>query len=304
MDRAQHRRDLRQAGAQLVGGHGPGADELRHEVRPRGEHLGPDPDRRRGQRRGALGLAVDAEQRGVLPRQADHALAAGEAHAVDRVRLAAAERYRRRLGGAELSLQRAQGFVDHSPRKLAGNRPARLASGAMQVPSPAVAAVFEPVQTASTLEETVERLGTAIRLGLLGPGRPAAVGARPRRPARDRALDAAAGADLADRERPPDRAARPRRRDVRVRGAAAGREQPGGPDRRALARGARLPDRGRGRLGRARRRARDAGAPRDAARARRGDARRSATSRSTGGRTCSSTSASPRRRARRGCWRR
>ena len=40
----------------------------------------------------------------------------------------------------------------------------------MQVPSPAVAAVFEPVQTASTLEETVERLGTAIRLGLLGPG--------------------------------------------------------------------------------------------------------------------------------------
>lgn len=37
-------------------------------------------------------------------------------------------------------------------------------------PSPAVAAVFEPVQTATTLEETVERLGTAIRLGLLGPG--------------------------------------------------------------------------------------------------------------------------------------
>ena len=40
----------------------------------------------------------------------------------------------------------------------------------MQVPSPAVAAVFEPVQTATTLEETVERLGTAIRLGLLAPG--------------------------------------------------------------------------------------------------------------------------------------
>jgi GntR family transcriptional regulator, transcriptional repressor for pyruvate dehydrogenase complex len=40
----------------------------------------------------------------------------------------------------------------------------------MPVPSPAVAAVFEPVQTATTLEETVERLGTAIRLGLLGPG--------------------------------------------------------------------------------------------------------------------------------------
>ena len=40
----------------------------------------------------------------------------------------------------------------------------------MQALSPAVAAVFEPVQTATTLEETVERLGTAIRLGLLAPG--------------------------------------------------------------------------------------------------------------------------------------
>jgi DNA-binding FadR family transcriptional regulator len=38
------------------------------------------------------------------------------------------------------------------------------------LPSPAVAAVFEPVQTATTFEETVERLGTAIRLGLLAPG--------------------------------------------------------------------------------------------------------------------------------------
>jgi GntR family transcriptional regulator, transcriptional repressor for pyruvate dehydrogenase complex len=40
----------------------------------------------------------------------------------------------------------------------------------MHAPSPAVAAVFEPVQPATTLEETVERLGTAIRLGLLEPG--------------------------------------------------------------------------------------------------------------------------------------
>ena len=37
-------------------------------------------------------------------------------------------------------------------------------------PRPAVAAVFEPVQTPTTFEETVERLGTAIRLGLLAPG--------------------------------------------------------------------------------------------------------------------------------------
>src|SRR5918998_3858401 len=40
----------------------------------------------------------------------------------------------------------------------------------MPAPSPAVAAVFDPVQTATTFEETVERLGTAIRLGLLEPG--------------------------------------------------------------------------------------------------------------------------------------
>ena len=36
--------------------------------------------------------------------------------------------------------------------------------------SQAVTAVFEPVQANSTFEETVERLGTAIRLGLLGAG--------------------------------------------------------------------------------------------------------------------------------------
>jgi GntR family transcriptional regulator, transcriptional repressor for pyruvate dehydrogenase complex len=40
----------------------------------------------------------------------------------------------------------------------------------VQALSPAVAAVFEPVKTATTFEETVERLGTAIRLGLLPPG--------------------------------------------------------------------------------------------------------------------------------------
>ena len=34
----------------------------------------------------------------------------------------------------------------------------------------AVAAVFEPVQPPTTFEETVERLGTAIRVGLLAPG--------------------------------------------------------------------------------------------------------------------------------------
>ena len=39
----------------------------------------------------------------------------------------------------------------------------------MHAATPAVAAVFEPVQTVTTFEETVERLGTAIRLGLLPP---------------------------------------------------------------------------------------------------------------------------------------
>jgi DNA-binding FadR family transcriptional regulator len=36
--------------------------------------------------------------------------------------------------------------------------------------SPALDAVFKPVQPLTTFEETVERLGTAIRLGLLAPG--------------------------------------------------------------------------------------------------------------------------------------
>jgi DNA-binding FadR family transcriptional regulator len=40
----------------------------------------------------------------------------------------------------------------------------------MHAATPAVAAVFEPVQTVTTFEETVERFGTAIRLGLLPPG--------------------------------------------------------------------------------------------------------------------------------------
>ena len=34
----------------------------------------------------------------------------------------------------------------------------------------ATAAIFEPVRAATTFEETVERLGTAIRVGLLAPG--------------------------------------------------------------------------------------------------------------------------------------
>src|ERR687893_140088 len=40
----------------------------------------------------------------------------------------------------------------------------------MQATTPAAAAVFDPVQAVTTFEETVERLGTGIRLGLLPPG--------------------------------------------------------------------------------------------------------------------------------------
>ena len=40
----------------------------------------------------------------------------------------------------------------------------------MERRSAAVAAIFEPVSPPTTFEETVERLGKAIRLGLLGPG--------------------------------------------------------------------------------------------------------------------------------------
>jgi GntR family transcriptional regulator, transcriptional repressor for pyruvate dehydrogenase complex len=39
----------------------------------------------------------------------------------------------------------------------------------MRARSPAAAAVFDPVQAVTTFEETVERLGTGIRLGLLPP---------------------------------------------------------------------------------------------------------------------------------------
>src|SRR5215217_1760656 len=45
-----------------------------------------------------------------------------------------------------------------------------MQSGAVSTEGPAFDAVFEPVQPPTTFEETVGRLGTAIRLGLLPPG--------------------------------------------------------------------------------------------------------------------------------------
>ena len=46
----------------------------------------------------------------------------------------------------------------------------QVESGTVPVRSAALEAVFKPVQPPTTFEETVERLGTAIRLGLLPPG--------------------------------------------------------------------------------------------------------------------------------------
>ena len=160
----------------------------------------------------------------------------------------------------------------------------------------AVARVFEPVHLPTMFEETVERLGTAIRVGLLDARQPAAVGAQPREPAADLALDAAPGAHDARAERPPGVHARAPRRHVRG-GAAAARR--GG--RRA--RWARRPGRSsttasRSRVGchdsRGRARRGRAARPPGRARARRWPT--PMTSRTTGAPTSGSTSASRRPR--------
>ena len=106
--------------------------------------------------------------------------------------------------------------------------------------------VFAPVRSQTAFEEAVDRLGTAIRLGLLPPGHPAARRARALREAGDRALDAAPGAGRARAERPPARCPRTRRRHLRGRRAAAGRTAADGRDR-PLARDLGPPRRGRGR---------------------------------------------------------
>ena len=67
----------------------------------------------------------------------------------------------------------------------------------------ALAGVFEPVRPPTTFEETVERLGTAIRLGLLAPGSRLPPERDLAEPAPDLALDPAPGADHAGPERAP-----------------------------------------------------------------------------------------------------
>ncbi len=83
----------------------------------------------------------------------------------------------------------------------------------------ALEAVFQPVRPPTTFEETVERLGTAIRLGLLAPGsrlppeRELAGELRISRSTLRQALTTLVA------ERPPDRPARAGRRHLRGRGA-------------------------------------------------------------------------------------
>src|SRR5271156_3896355 len=99
----------------------------------------------------------------------------------------------------------------------------------------ALEAVFMPVQPPTTFEETVERLGTAIRLGLLAPGSrlpperelaprlrlpPPAGAPAPPSPG-DLPLDPAPGAPHAGPERPPGQPPRPQGRPLRRRRAAA-----------------------------------------------------------------------------------
>src|SRR3954464_883154 len=65
--------------------------------------------------------------------------------------------------------------ADRTPRPGAARQrfsrfAVRRCSVARMEASSALAAVFEPVHPATTFEETVERLGTGIRTGLLAPG--------------------------------------------------------------------------------------------------------------------------------------
>ena len=93
----------------------------------------------------------------------------------------------------------------------------RLRAPVSVAPADSEDAVFAPVRSQTAFEETVERLGTAIKLGLLAPGHAAAGRARAVPQARDRALDAAPGAARARPDRAPAGDARPPRRDVRRR---------------------------------------------------------------------------------------
>ena len=88
---------------------------------------------------------------------------------------------------------------------------------------PALDAVFTPVRPPTTFEETVERLGTAIRVGLLVLGSRLPAERELARGVGDLALDPSGGADDPGPERPPASHERPQRRHVRRRQAAVHR---------------------------------------------------------------------------------
>ena len=207
-------------------------------------------------------------------RAAARRIAAGEPHAVVAVRDPAVERHGLRLGGSELRLQRAQGVLDHSGASLPETGRRALASGPRAGSLPCCRGGFR----AGADGDDPRGDGRAPRHR--DPARAARPGRRGCRPSASSPtssgspLDAAPGADVADRERPPGGHARPRRRHVRVRRAAAGGERR--VELRATATGASCSTTGS--------RSRSAppcsppsapaGRPRAAARARRDDARR------------------------------
>ena len=130
----------------------------------------------------------------------------------------------------------------------------------------AVAAVFEPVQPPTTFEETVERLGTAIRLGILGPGI--------RLPSERELADQLGISRSTLRQAITTLVQSGHLMSVRGRGGGTfvvqepplAEGSPTGPGPRGLARGARPARRHRGRHGHAGRRSRQRGRPRAHAR--------------------------------------
>ena len=91
-------------------------------------------------------------------------------------------------GGERVVAERSQkrgdaGYpdVERSSRSFRPRVKKGLLYGGSMERDAALDAVFQPVRPPTTFEETVERLGTAIRLGLLAPGAEAAARARARR---------------------------------------------------------------------------------------------------------------------------
>ena len=208
----------------------------------------------------------------------------------------------RRGGRRPLPQQRRRRARRRSRRRSPTGSACAASSGCE--PARSARRVFAPVRSQTAFEETLERLGTAIKLGLLEPGARLPAERELCRAAGHLALDAAPGAHRARAERAPARDARAQRRHVRRRVAAAA-PTPRARAARRLARRLRPAPRRR-----ARRRAcsppsaRSRGARRRSTSSWRRWTRRSRTSPPTARPTCAGTSGSPRRRARRGWSRR